>query len=207
MARSFRGKVGDDRFVVVGAVGSGRQMMRRVVVVGTSGSGKTTLARELSARLNLPHVELDELHWGPNWTPREDFAQRVEAAVASDAWVVDGGYAVVRHLIWPAVDTIVWLDFPMRIVFMQVLCRTMIRAWRRELLWGGCRESIWMQLCTRESLLLWVINTWRKRRANYPQLLRNARDQGKKIVRLPPPLEADEWLAQITAPSVLQESP
>ncbi len=41
--------------------------MRRIVVIGTSGSGKTTLARELAGRLNVPHIELDALHWKPNW--------------------------------------------------------------------------------------------------------------------------------------------
>src|SRR5436305_799712 len=41
---------------------------QRLVVVGTSGSGKTTLAREIARRRALPHVELDALHWGPNWT-------------------------------------------------------------------------------------------------------------------------------------------
>src|SRR3954447_13151300 len=133
--------------------------MRRIVVVGTSGSGKTTLARQLAARLNLPHVELDALYWGPNWTPREDFAQRVESAISQGNWVVDGGYAIVRHIIWPRADTIVWLDFPMRIVFMQVLRRSLIRGFRREMLWGGSRESIWKQFCTRESILLWVIQT------------------------------------------------
>jgi adenylate kinase family enzyme len=172
-------------------------MMKRVVVVGTSGSGKTTLARQLSARLKLPHVELDELHWGPNWTPHEDFAQRVGHALNCDAWVVDGGYAVVRHLIWPPADTIVWLDFPMRVVFMQVLRRTLKRSWTQEPLWNGNRERLWVQFCSSESLLLWVINTWRMRRSRYPKLLREAQSEGKQIVRLRSPEHANAWLDRI----------
>ena len=64
--------------------------MRRMVVVGSSGAGKTTLAQELADRLGVPHVELDALHWGPNWTatPTEIFRPRVEAAIAGDG--VDG---------------------------------------------------------------------------------------------------------------------
>jgi adenylate kinase family enzyme len=44
--------------------------MRRIHVVGTSGSGKTTLARQIAERLDIPHVELDALHWEPHWTKR-----------------------------------------------------------------------------------------------------------------------------------------
>ena len=52
---------------------------QRIVVVGTTGSGKTTLARSISERLAVPHVELDALFWGPNWTPVpvEDFWRRI----------------------------------------------------------------------------------------------------------------------------------
>ncbi len=44
--------------------------LRRIVVIGTTGAGKSTLAASLAARLALPQVELDALHWGPQWTPR-----------------------------------------------------------------------------------------------------------------------------------------
>lgn len=42
--------------------------MRRVSVVGNSGSGKTTFAGQLATRLGIPHVELDAIYWGPNWS-------------------------------------------------------------------------------------------------------------------------------------------
>ncbi len=46
--------------------------MQRISVVGTSGSGKTTLARDISQLLGIPHVELDYLHWEPNWVEVSD---------------------------------------------------------------------------------------------------------------------------------------
>lgn len=39
---------------------------QRIVVIGSTGSGKTTLANQLAHTLNLPHIELDALHWEPN---------------------------------------------------------------------------------------------------------------------------------------------
>ncbi|MDE2841397.1 MAG: AAA family ATPase, partial [Chloroflexota bacterium] len=68
--------------MVVG--GDVRRAMERVVVVGTSCSGKTTLARQLSRALGAPHIELDAIHWKPNWQsrPAEEFRQLVSEAVA-----------------------------------------------------------------------------------------------------------------------------
>ncbi|BAY82343.1 hypothetical protein NIES267_18220 [Calothrix parasitica NIES-267] len=39
---------------------------QRICVIGTSGAGKTTLALQVSQKLNIPHFELDSLFWEPN---------------------------------------------------------------------------------------------------------------------------------------------
>src|SRR2546423_12098783 len=107
--------------------------MRRVIVVGTSGSGKTTLARQLAARLGVPHIELDALHWQPNWTPTppDQMRQKVIAALknAPDGWTICGHYRAIRDAIWPFADTVIWLDYPMATVFSRVIVRTLRRWW------------------------------------------------------------------------------
>src|SRR5688572_18091644 len=103
--------------------------MRRINVVGTSCSGKTTIARDLARRLDMPHVELDALFWGPDWTPvpTVHFRARLASALAQDRWVADGGYAPVRDITWERVDTIIWLDYPLRTVLARWARRTVAR--------------------------------------------------------------------------------
>lgn len=69
--------------------------MRKVAVTASaSGNGKTTLGRELAGRLHVPFVELDALVHGPNWTetPDDELRQLLDRVLASDGWVIDGGY-------------------------------------------------------------------------------------------------------------------
>lgn len=87
--------------------------MRRVVVVGGPGSGKSTVASTLAERIGAPHVELDELWWGPGRTPagRLELHERVFERLAVDEWVVDGNYIdEIADVVWPAADAVVWLD-------------------------------------------------------------------------------------------------
>jgi adenylate kinase family enzyme len=174
--------------------------MERINVVGTSCSGKTTLARALARRLALPCIELDALFWGPGWTPvpEEVFRQRVATAVAGERWIVDGGYRPVRHLTWARVDTVVWLDYPMRTVLAQWASRTVARIRSREEFWPGTgnRESAWNALKP-DGLLWWILRTHRQRRRSLAAQLAERPDV--RVIRLRSPADAARWLASDAA--------
>jgi adenylate kinase family enzyme len=176
---------------------------RRVNVVGGSASGKTTFARRLAERLAVPHVELDALHWEADWTeaPNEVLRQRVTRATAGDAWVVDGNYSAVRDIVWERTEAVIWLDFPLRTVLWRYAVRTQRRIRTAEELWPGTgnRERLSMHLLSRDSLLVWILRTYRRRRRDYPSLL--AAHPHLAAIRLRSPAAADAWLRALQGPA------
>jgi hypothetical protein len=174
--------------------------MDRINVVGTSCSGKSTLARALARRLDLPCIELDALFWGPAWTPvpEAEFRRRVAAGLAGERWIVDGGYRPVRDLTWSRVDTVVWLDYPMRIVLARWARRTVARIRSGEEFWPGTgnRESVWNALKP-DGLLWWILRTHRSRRRSLEAQL--AERPEVRVVRLRSPAATARWLASLRA--------
>ena len=173
--------------------------MRRVSVVGTSGAGKTTFAATVAARLGVPHVELDGLHWEAGWVEAapDVFRERAESAVAGDAWVIDGNYRVVRPLVWGAADTVVYLDLPLPTLLLRIVTRTARRSRSRELLWGTNRESA-RRLLTRDSLLLWLVTTHRRRRQEMAEDLRRPEYRHLSVHVFRSARAADAWLRSLT---------
>ena len=169
---------------------------RRTAVVGTSGSGKTTLASNLAQRLGLPHVELDSLHWGPDWTPapREHFRERVEQALSGEAWTTDGNYSTVRDIVWGRADTVVWLDYSLPLVMGRVTWRTVRRCASREVLWNGNRERFREAFFARDSIIWWALTSYRRRKRQYPALFRQPEYAHLRVVRLASPRATREWL-------------
>lgn len=130
--------------------------MERVLIAGCTGAGKTTLAKALSARLGLPHHELDALRHGPNWTPRPEFEADVAAFSATDRWVAEDQYhSILGDDLWRRADTVIWLDLPRRTVMARVLRRSVVRAVTREELWHGNRES-WREWLDPEHPIRWA---------------------------------------------------
>jgi adenylate kinase family enzyme len=173
--------------------------LRRVHVVGTSGSGKTTLARRLARRLNIPHVELDALHWEPNWTPAPDFRERVDEALGGEAWTTDGNYSQVRDIVWQRADTVVWLDYSLPLILWRVTTRTLRRSLTSEKLWNTNRENLRQALFGRDSIIYYALRTYRRRRRQYPALFQQPEYAHLAIVRLTRPGQARRWLADIEA--------
>jgi adenylate kinase family enzyme len=177
---------------------------RRIVVIGTSGSGKTTLARALAKKLGVKHVELDELHWLPNWKEVGDEIMRervIEALSGDHGWTVDGNYKQVRDLVWSKAEMLIWLDYSFAVVFGRALRRTLRRIIMREKLWHGNRENWRMTFFSKDSILLWVIQTHSKRAREYPVLLARPECAHLRIVRFKHPREADRWLRNVSAAS------
>lgn len=172
---------------------------KRIIVVGNTASGKTTMATLLAQRLGLRHIELDALHWDANWTQAapEILRQRVTSALPDDGWVVDGNYSVVRDIIWPRADTVVWLDYPLPLILVRLTRRTFVRVATRVELWNGNRERLFAQLFTRDSLYLWVLQTHRLRKRQYTQLAADPAYAHLTIVRLRSPRAAARWLAAL----------
>jgi len=174
----------------------------RVVIIGTTSSGKSTLGDRLAERLDMNFIELDALHWEPNWqeAPLEIFRERVEAALRqAERWVVAGNYHVVRDLVWPKAEAVIWLDYSLWRIFWQLTRRTFARWWTQELLWGTNREPLWAHLkfWSKESLYNWLFKTYGRRKREIPMLLSQPEHQHLKLIRFTHPEDTDDWLERL----------
>jgi adenylate kinase family enzyme/GNAT superfamily N-acetyltransferase len=172
---------------------------QRIVVVGTSCCGKTAFARALAQSLRCPCIELDELYWGPQWTPKPDgeFRRLVEAAASAPQWIADGNYGRVRDVLWPRATTIVWLNYSFPRVLLRALRRTLRRFVTREELWHGNRESLRRSFLSRDSILLWVISTFHRRREELVGLRASRRYPHLSWVELRRPRDAEPYLRSL----------
>ncbi|MBD2208479.1 adenylate kinase [Nostoc linckia FACHB-104] len=169
--------------------------MQRISIVGTTGSGKTTLAKQISLRRNLPHIELDYLHWEPNWVevPNQIMRERVSQALSGNSWVVDGNYSIVRDIVWGKADTVVWLDYSWSVVMSRILRRTMSRVITQQEVCNGNRET-WQTTFSRDSIILWALKNYYPLRREYPQLFTKSEYAHLRIVHLRSPADTENWL-------------
>ena len=173
------------------------EKMKRVAVVGTSCSGKTTFARRLAEKRGVRHIELDSIFWKPNWTPTppDEFRNLVAEAVAPEEWVLDGNYSVARDILWTRATTLVWLNYPFRVVGWRALSRTTRNVISRKPMWAaGNVETFRHAFLTRDSILWWVATTYRRRRREYPLLFRKPAHRHLQIIELASPREAEHFL-------------
>lgn len=156
---------------------------------------------QIAERFGFDFIELDALHWEPNWqeAPPEVFRERVETATQAPAWVVAGNYHIVRDLTWSKAEAVIWLDYPLWMIFRRLWNRTWRRWWVQEELWNDNRESIWthFKIWSDESLFKWLFKTYWRRKREYPLLLALPEHQHLKVIRFKHPKEAEEWLKAV----------
>lgn len=174
--------------------------MQRVVVVGTTGSGKTTLAVRLAQRLNIPAVDVDSLHWKPNWQEStiDELRARLSEVVSADCWIISGNFNKTIDLTWAKADTLVWLDFALPIIYGRLLRRTIRRIVTKEDLWGtGNRETWRKQFFSRDSLFIWVLKSRPRQRREYPRIFQQPEYCHLNVVHLRTPRQTERWLERV----------
>ena len=173
--------------------------MQRIIVIGTSCSGKTTLARRLAAKLDIPHIELGRLFWLPEWEQRrkDEFRALVKKAVTAERWVSCGNFSEVRDILWNRATHVVWLNYSFPVVFYRALYRTVSRAITKEELFSGNRESFRQSFLSRDSILWWVLKTFRRRRREYRRFFDERIYPGIELIELCHPRDAEQLLTNL----------
>ena len=178
----------------------------RIAIVGNSGSGKSTLARALSARLTIPHVELDALNWRPGWKnlsidDPEQWASVVGEAIAQDAWITDGNYSQgALPQILPRATDVIWLDYARAVIMAQVLRRSVLRAISGAELWPGTgnREDFrrWLR---KDHPIRWAWDTYQSGNARREARFSSPALAHARKHRFKTPGQTRRWLAGIAS--------
>ena len=167
--------------------------MQRVLVIGPCGSGKSTLSGELGRRLSLPVHHIDQLRWRPGWVEcgKEELRAKLQQIIATERWLIDGNYGGSLDMRLSRADTVVYLDFPIRLCLWRLMRRILTyRGLSRPDMAEGCPERFDLEF------LLYVALWNRGPRIRTDQRLK---PYGGKIVHLRSPRALEQWLATLPA--------
>jgi adenylate kinase family enzyme len=164
---------------------------QRIQVIGPSCAGKTTLARALGQRLRLPVTDLDDLWWSPGWVEAGHvaLAEKLKPLAASPAWVVSGNYLRSSELVlWPRVEWLIVLDFPLGLVTWRAVRRTLRRAISGEACCNGNFEQL-SRVFHHDGVIRYTWRTWASRHARYQALAQEPALAAARVTRLTRPAE------------------
>ena len=101
---------------------------QRVMIIGGAGSGKSTAARMIGEALDLPVFYIDrEVHWLPGWVERARAEKMpiIEAIVAQERWVFEGGHSESYDRRAARAELLIWLDIPVWLRIYRVVLRAL----------------------------------------------------------------------------------
>lgn len=164
--------------------------MQRVMIIGPCGAGKSTAGFALAERTGLPLFHMDKLGWNPGWIETETpvLREQVAAIAAQDRWIIEGNYGGTMELRLPRADTVVYLDYRVRLCLYRILRRIVqYRGKSRPDMAEGCPERL-------DFAFLWYVARWNS--GPRPRTEAKLAGYEDKILRFTSPSRFDEWLAK-----------
>lgn len=175
--------------------------MQKIIVIGSTGAGKSTLASQLAQTFNITQIELDALYWEADWqpAPTSEFRQRVTDTMQhnTEGWAIDGNYSIVRDLTWQQADTVIWLDYSLRVIYWRLLIRTFKRLLTREVLWDNNRENFRQAFFSKESLFYWAYSVYHTRRETYNDIIASDVYPHLTFIIFKHPSQTKEWMNKL----------
>jgi adenylate kinase family enzyme len=167
--------------------------VQRVLIIGPCSAGKSTLAGELGQRLKLPVFHIDQLNWRAGWieSSKDEIREKLAAIVATDRWLIDGTYGGTLGKRLARCDSVIYLDYPIRLCVARLLRRIWTyRGRTRPDMTEGCPERFDLEF------LIYLMR-WN----SGPRVRTEARLVGHedKIIRLRTPDELRRWMDSLPA--------
>lgn len=111
---------------------------QKIHIIGSVGSGKTTLAKELSSKLNISYFELDNVVWIRNKSgdirrTEQEREEYLNSIIQSERWIIEGVHNEdwVRNCFHNA-DLIIFLDTKYSIRTYRIIKRFLKQKLRLE---------------------------------------------------------------------------
>ncbi len=162
--------------------------MQRILIIGPCGAGKSTLAIALGQRLGLPTFHMDQLNWRPGWieSSKDEIRDRLRAIIAGDRWLIDGNYGGTLAPRLERADTVLYLDYPIRLCVARLLKRIWTyRGRTRPDMTEGCPERF-------DLGFLFYLLQWNS--GPRPRTEAALKGHEHKVIRLKSPLQLKGWL-------------
>jgi adenylate kinase family enzyme len=171
--------------------------MQRILVIGPCGAGKSTLATALARKLALPVYHMDQLNWRPGWveSSKDVIREKLACIVATDHWLIDGTYGGTLGERLARADTVVYLDYPIRLCVTRLLRRIWTyRGRSRPDMTDGCPERFDLEF-------LFYLMRWN----SGPRLRMEAKLKGHeaKVIRMRSPQELQRWMDSLSPETAL----
>ncbi len=173
--------------------------LRKFTVVGSSCAGKTTVSKVIAEKLDIEYIGIDYISWLPNWVtiPEEDLRRIINETTSANSWVIDGNYSRFHDLTLNRSEAIIWLNYSFMRVFSRSLYRTIKHVITQEEIFPGCKGYFFRSFCTKDSIIWYVIKTWKKKRNKYRKIFDEKVFGDKEYIECNNQKELDQYVATL----------